>query len=94
MVLDLIQLAPPVHKVRADRAPVLAVEAPKDAQNIALEEWRDVAVATVLRRVCVSLGVRVRVGVKLTAIHGENVNLHDGFTMGLHGDPSNGTRNN
>jgi hypothetical protein len=68
MVLDLIQLAPPVHKVGADKAPVRAVEASEDAQSITPGDQRDVAMATVLRRVCVSLGVRV--GVKLTSRKG------------------------
>jgi hypothetical protein len=52
-----------VHKVGADRAPVRDVEALEDAQSIALGDWRDVAVEMVLRRVCVSFGVRDGVGV-------------------------------
>jgi hypothetical protein len=64
MVLDVIQLVPLVHKVGTDRALVTVVEAPEDAQSITPGDRRDVAVATVLRQVCVSLGVGV--GVKLT----------------------------
>jgi hypothetical protein len=63
MVLDLVKLAPQVHKVGADRAPVRDVEVLEDAQSIALGDWRDVAVEMVLRRVCVSFGVRDGVGV-------------------------------
>jgi hypothetical protein len=70
MVLDLIQLAPPVHKVGADRAPVRAVEESEDTQSITLGDRRDVAVEMVLRQVCVNLGVRVGVGVKLTCRKG------------------------
>jgi hypothetical protein len=65
MVLDFIQLAPSMHKVGANKAPVHVVVAPKDTQSIAPWDWRDVVVETVLRRVCVSLGVGV--GVKLTS---------------------------
>jgi hypothetical protein len=61
MVLDLIQLAPPVHKVGADRAPVRAVEALEDMQSITSGDRRDVAVETVLKSVYVSLGDRVKV---------------------------------
>jgi hypothetical protein len=70
MVLDLIQLAPLVHKVGADRASLRAVQVQEDAQSIALGDPRDVTMETVLRRVCVSLGVRVEVGVKLTSRKG------------------------
>jgi hypothetical protein len=66
MVLDLIQLVQLVHKVRADRAPIRAVQAQKEAQSMSLGDRRDVAVETALKRVCVSL----RVGVKLTSRKG------------------------
>jgi hypothetical protein len=57
-----------MHKVGPDKEPVRAVEALEDAQSIALGDRRDVAMETVLKRVCVSLGVGVRV--KLTSRKG------------------------
>lgn len=57
-------------KVGADRAPIHVVESPEDAQSIIPWNQRDVAVETVLRRVCVSLGVRVGVGAKLISKKG------------------------